>query len=174
MSTLYLVLAAVALWRIAELFLAKRNTARLRAKGAIEYGARHYPLFVVLHSAWLLAMALTISPYATVYGSWLIAFALLQIARVWVLWTLGERWTTRVLVLPDAEPIRHGPYRFVDHPNYLIVIAEIAVLPMAFGALWLAVIFSALNAALLAYRIRIEEQALRQHAPHASTTGATP
>ena len=150
----------VAAQRLGELVYARRNEARLRDRGAVESGAGHYPLFILLHGAWLLAVFLLIP--ADRVPSWpLIAlFLLLQAARVWVVATLGPYWTTRVLSLPGAPLVRRGPYRWVRHPNYLIVAAEIAVLPLAFGAWWIAIAFSLANALLLYHRIGVEERAL--------------
>ncbi|HEY9348417.1 MAG TPA: isoprenylcysteine carboxylmethyltransferase family protein [Inquilinus sp.] len=152
----------VAAQRLGELVYARRNEARLRDRGAVESGAGHYPLFILLHGAWLLAVFLLIP--ADRVPSWpLIAlFLLLQAARVWVVATLGPYWTTRVLSLPGAPLVRRGPYRWVRHPNYLIVAAEIAVLPLAFGAWWIAIAFSLANALLLYHRIGVEERALAE------------
>jgi len=150
----------VAAQRLGELAYARRNEARLRARGAAESGARHYPLFILLHGAWLLAVFLLIP--ADRVPSWpvLALFLLLQAARVWVVATLGPYWTTRVLSLPGAPLVRRGPYRWVRHPNYLVVAAEIAVLPLAFDAWAIAVVFSLANALLLRHRISVEEGAL--------------
>lgn len=150
----------VAAQRLGELVYARRNESRLRARGAVESGASHYPLFILLHGAWLLAVYLLIP--ADRVPSWplLALFVLLQAARIWVVATLGPYWTTRVLSLPGAPLVRRGPYRWVRHPNYLIVTAEIAVLPLAFGAWWIAIVFSLANAMLLRHRIGVEERAL--------------
>ena len=146
--------------RLAELAYARRNESRLRARGAVESGARHYPLFILLHGAWLLAVFLLIPPDRAPSWPLLAVFVLLQAARVWVVATLGPYWTTRVLSLPGAPLVRRGPYRWVRHPNYLVVAAEIAVLPLVFDAWPIAVVFSLANALLLRYRIGIEEGAL--------------
>lgn len=160
MSTLYVLVGLTAALRLGELAWSARNTRRLKTRGAVEAGAHHYPLFVVLHGGWLLAMLLLINP-ATPASPWLLGlYGLLQLARLWVIVSLSERWTTRVIVLPDEPLVRRGPYRWVRHPNYLVVIAEIAVAPLVFGAWELAVIFSGLNAALLSHRIRVENAAL--------------
>jgi len=157
----YAILLLVAGQRLAELVVAKRNTAALMARGAVEIGAAHYPLIVALHAVWLITLlgwvALT-SPVVNL--SLLVVFVCLQAARLWVLWSLGPFWTTRIITLPDAPLVRRGPYRFVRHPNYLVVILEIAVLPLVFDAWMLAVTFSVLNAAILYVRIRAEDQAL--------------
>ena len=150
----------VAAQRLAELWLARRNTRRLCAQGGIEYGAGHYPLIVALHAAWLLSL-FGLLPAAAAPDFWLLGvFVGLQAARVWVIASLGEHWTTRVIVVPGRRAVRRGPYRFLRHPNYLIVALEIAVLPLAFGAWELALAFSLLNAAVLFVRIRVEDQAL--------------
>ena len=164
MSAAWIILVAVLAQRLGELVYAGRNTRRLLAKGGEEFGAGHYRLFALLHGAWLVAQALwlifgglenVVWPLVAVYGA-------LQIFRAWILWSLGERWTTRVIVLPNVPLVRSGPYRFIDHPNYWLVCAEIAVLPFIFGAWPLALGFSVLNGALLIHRIRIENAALRQ------------
>jgi methyltransferase len=154
------VLFAVTLQRLAELVYSHRNETWLRAHGAIEHGAAHYPAMVALHATWLIGLwivAIGISPS----GRWLAIFAVLQALRIWVLVTLGHRWTTRILVLPGAPLVGTGPYRVVSHPNYAVVAAEIFVLPMAFGLLTYALVFSVLNAIILWIRIGAESQALR-------------
>lgn len=152
----------VAAQRLGELAYARRNESRLRSRGAVESGAAHYPLFILLHGAWLLAVFLLIP--ADRVPSWplLALFLLLQAARIWVVATLGPYWTTRVLSLPGAPLVRRGPYRWVRHPNYLIVTAEIAVLPLAFDAWAIAIAFSLANALLLYHRIGVEERALAE------------
>lgn len=164
MTPLYWVLAFVVAQRLAELAWAARNTRRLLARGGREIGARHYPLFVLLHASWLLAIALTV-PAQTVPQGWLLGiFALLQLGRLWVIATLGPYWTTRIITLDDAPLVRRGPFRLLRHPNYWVVAAEIAILPLAFDAWPVAVIWSLLNAALLRHRIRVEDAALRPRA----------
>jgi methyltransferase len=159
-SLLWPVLGFVALQRLAELAYARRNTTRLLAAGGVESGRSHYPLLVILHAAWWLALAVLIPPDRPA-NLWLIGlFVVLQILRLWILVSLGERWTTRVITLPGAPLVRRGPYRWLRHPNYLVVAGEIAVLPLAFVAWEIALVFSLLNAALLAHRIRVENRAL--------------
>jgi methyltransferase len=162
------VVALVALERLAELWQARRNTRALLGAGGVEVGRGHYPLIVGLHAAWLLAILLAVPREAGVSVPLLIAFAVLQGLRLWVLMSLGRFWTTRVITLPGAPLVRRGPYRYLRHPNYLVVAAEIAVLPLAFGAWAVAAVFSALNAALLTWRISMEDQALapRRQVPH--------
>ena len=158
----YLVLTLVTAQRLGELWLAERNTRRLIAKGAHEVGASHYAFVVAVHAGWLAALWL-LGPGPPVHVLPLVLYIALQVARIWVIATLGERWTTRIIVLPGAPLVRHGPYRWLDHPNYLIVTAEIALLPLVFGLPVVAAFFSVLNAIVLWVRIREENQALADH-----------
>ncbi|MFC7500248.1 isoprenylcysteine carboxyl methyltransferase family protein [Enterovirga sp. GCM10030262] len=159
MSAAVVILALVTAQRLAELALARRNTRALLARGAHEVGAGHYPLIVTVHALWL-ASLWWLAPGEAIDWPLIGLFLILQLARLWVLATLKERWTTRVIVLPGEPLVTGGPFRFVRHPNYAIVVAEIAVLPLAF-ALWeVAAVFTVLNAAVLAVRIRAEERAL--------------
>ena len=155
-----IVLLAVAAQRLLELVIARRNTARLLADGAREVGAAHYPLFIALHAGWLLALFLMVPADAPVNG-WLLAlFLLLQAGRVWVIATLGRFWTTRIITLDGAPLVRRGPFRWVRHPNYLVVAGELAVLPLVFGDVWIAAAATLLNIPLTLHRIRVEERAL--------------
>lgn len=162
MTAAILLLSFVTLERLAELWLARRNTAALMVRGAVEYAPDHYPLIVLLHTVWLAGLWWQ-GWDETLRGSWLGVFIALQIARVWVLATLGSRWTTRIIVLPGAPLIRRGPYRFLSHPNYCVVVGEIAVLPLVFGLPLYALAFSVLNAVVLTIRIRAEQAALGQN-----------
>ncbi|MBL8666147.1 MAG: hypothetical protein JNM48_01655 [Rhodospirillales bacterium] len=155
--------------RLAEVLWAQRNERRLLAQGAIEIGARHYPLFFLLHGAWLASLALLVPANAPLFWPLLLAFVLLQAARLWVIASLGRYWTTRIITLPGAPIVRRGPYRWLRHPNYAIVAAEIAVLPLVFGAWPIALVFSVLNTLLLRHRIRLEEQALAPRTVSASS-----
>lgn len=165
MNWVVLILVFVTAQRLGELVLARRNTRRLLARGAREAGAAHYPLIVAMHAAWLLGLwyfAVYRAPAGLDLGlSWLGLFGLLQLARVWVIASLGERWTTRIIVLPGALPVRRGPYRFLSHPNYWVVAGELLVLPLAFGLVWYGLVFSLLNAALMWIRIGVEAEALK-------------
>ena len=156
-----LVLALVTLQRLGELVLAARNTRRLLARGGREVGAEHYPLLVLLHAAWLAGLWV-LAWNRPIGWPWLVAFAILQGLRVWVIASLGERWTTRIIVLPGAPLVRRGPYRFLPHPNYMVVAGEIAVLPLTFGLVLYAAVFSLANAAVLAIRLRAEARALNE------------
>jgi methyltransferase len=145
--------------RLMELVIAKRNTALLMANGAVEHAPGHYPLMVALHAIWLgglwlLAGGLHPDPWLTSI------YLLVQGLRVWTLATLGRRWTTKIIVIPNETLVAQGPYRFINHPNYVVVALEILILPLIFGLVWYALLFSALNAAILAIRIRAENEAL--------------
>ena len=156
----YLIMGLVTLQRLSELVIARRNTTRLLAQGAVEYGAGHYPAMVAMHSAWLAALWLSVGQ-RPVNLLLLGLFVVLQALRVWVLAVLGPRWTTRIIVLPGAPLVARGPFRWVRHPNYCVVTAELAVLPLAFGLTWIAVLFTLLNAAMLYVRIGAEARALQ-------------
>jgi methyltransferase len=154
-------LAAVTLERLCELWLARRNTAALLARGAYEVAPGHYPLIVMLHTFWLAGLWV-LGWAAPLHLGWVAVFLALQIPRVWVIATLGGRWTTRIIVLPGAPLVKHGPYRFVSHPNYLVVIGEIAVLPLCLGLPWYALAFSIANLAVLTVRVRAETATFAQ------------
>jgi methyltransferase len=159
-SVLYAVLGLVALQRAAELVYAAHNTRRLRARGAVEVDANGYKWFVVLHAAWLASLALGVPADATPSWPLLGLYAGLQLGRLWVIAALGRAWTTRIIIVAGAALVEQGPYRWLRHPNYAIVAAEIATLPLTFGAVAIALGFSAANLALIARRIAIEERAL--------------
>ena len=159
MTLAALVLALVTLERLGELWLARRNTRALMAKGAVEVGAAHYPVIVLLHAAWLAGLWV-LGWQQAVHMGWLAVFVLLQVLRVWVLGTLGPRWTTRIIVQPGLPLVTTGPYRLLSHPNYVVVVGEIAVLPLCLGLPWYALAFSIANAAVLTVRIRAENAAL--------------
>jgi methyltransferase len=153
-----LLLGYVTLQRLVELAIARRNTSRLLARGAYEAGAGHYPVMVALHAAWLV----------TLWGfgwnhpldpAFVLVFAVLQVGRFWVLRTLGERWTTRIIMAPWMRPITAGPFRFVRHPNYLVVALELPCASLALGLPWHALVFGVLNLLMLAWRIRAEDAA---------------
>jgi methyltransferase len=135
-----LLLTLVTAERLAELWLARRNTAALLAKGAFEVAPGHYPLIVLLHALWLLGLWL-IGWAQPLSRSWLVIFLALQVLRAWVLLTLGRRWTTRIIVLPGVPLVANGPYRLLSNPNYVVVICEICVLPLCLGLPWYALVF---------------------------------
>jgi len=152
-------LGYVTLARLVEMQLARSNTARLLAEGGHEVAGGHYPLIIAMHVAWLGALW-WLAPGRVVVAGWLVVFVLLQPVRVWVMAALGPRWTSRIIVVPGETLVRSGPYRFTAHPNYAVVVGEIASLPLAFGLVWLALGFSIANAVLLTIRIRAEDAAL--------------
>ena len=164
MTLAWAVLIFVTLERGAELVWARRNTRRLLAMGAREAEPGHYPLIVGLHAAWLVGLWV-LARDRPVSIPWLAVFALLQAGRVWVLATLGSRWTTRIIVVPGETLVRRGPYRLIPHPNYAVVAGEILVLPLVFGLVTYGLVFAILNAAVLCLRIRAEERALSRALP---------
>jgi methyltransferase len=155
----------VAVQRLGELVWAGRNAQQLRRRGAVEADAAGYPLFVLLHAGWLGAMAHFVPAAMAPHWPFLALFGLAQIGRLWVIASLGSFWTTRILTLPGIPLVKTGPYRWLRHPNYLVVAAEIALLPLAFGAVAIAAIFSAINLLLIGRRIRIEERVLMPRRP---------
>ena len=157
---LHPVLLLVLAQRLLELVYAAGNTRRLKARGAVEVGAGHYPLMIALHGGWWLSLAATVPPDRPAHALPLAGFALLMVGRVWVLLSLGPYWTTRIVTLPGAPLVRHGPYAWVRHPNYWIVAGEVALVPLAFDAIGVAVTFSILNGALLAWRIAVEDEVI--------------
>jgi methyltransferase len=163
-----LLLGAVTMERIAELLIARRNTAKLLAKGAVEFAPGHYPAIVLFHTLWLAGLWIfgSTSPLDC---AWFEIFLALQILRAWILMTLGPRWTTRIIVPQNAPLVTSGPYRLFSHPNYIVVIGEIAALPLCLGLQWMALVSSIANAILLSIRIRAENAALTgsRHVEHA-------
>jgi len=158
-----LILGLVTAQRLGELVVAQRNTRRLLAMGGVERGAEHYAIMVGLHAAWLIGLWL-LAWNRPANLAWLAAYGVLELLRIWVLASIGRRWTTRIIVVPGETLVRKGPYRFIPHPNYAVVAGEIAVLPLVFGLGAYALVFSVLNASLLWVRIRTEAAALRETA----------
>ncbi len=165
-AILVLAVALVAAQRLFELVLARRNERRARARGAVERGQRHYLLIVVLHTLWLvstLVEGLLRGPDIPAFWPVPLAlFLLVQPLRYWAIFSLGERWNTKILVLPGEKPVRRGPYRYIDHPNYVVVVVEILTFPLIFGAWITALVFTVLNAVILSVRIREENRALSE------------
>ena len=161
MTAAEIILGAVTMQRLAELVLARHNTTRLLARGAHEIGAAHYPLIVAIHAAWLISLWI-FGHEQPANALALACYLLLQALRGWVMWTLGARWTTRILVVPGERLVASGPYRYLSHPNYAVVAGEIALLPLTLNLPVVALIFTALNAAVLTLRIRTENRALAE------------
>jgi len=153
------ILGFVTAQRLIELPIARANTARLIAAGGHEVSPGHYPLIVAVHAAWLGALW-WLAPGQMINLVLLGLFVMVELARVWVLQSLGPRWTTRIIVVPGERLVARGPYNYVSHPNYLVVAAEIALLPLVFGLWQVALLFTLLNALVLAIRIRAENRAL--------------
>ena len=153
------ILGFVTAQRLVELPIARANTRRLLAAGGNEVAPGHYPLIVAVHAAWL-AVLWWLALGRPINFALLALFVVVEMARVWVLQSLGERWTTRIIVVPGEPLVARGPYRFVSHPNYVVVAAEIALLPLVFGLWQIALLFTLLNAAALTVRIRAENRAL--------------
>lgn len=156
---------AVALERLAELVVSRRHERSLRARGAVEHGAGHYPAMVTLHTLLLVAAPVEVMLLDRPFLAWLgwpmLALVAATMAlRWWVIATLGERWTTRVLVLPGAPLVAGGPFRWLAHPNYLAVAVEVVALPLVHTAWMTALACGLANLAVLAARIRVEDRAL--------------
>ncbi|MGI8649010.1 MAG: isoprenylcysteine carboxyl methyltransferase family protein [Rubrobacter sp.] len=161
MVLLVVVVLLVAGQRFLELRLSKKNERKLRNRGALEYGRGHYPFMVALHSLWLVSMLLEgLLRGPEFHGFWLGLFLIVQPLRYWAILSLGDRWNTRILVVPDERLVRRGPYRYLPHPNYVVVVVEILALPLVFGCWMTALVFTLLNAALLYVRISEENRAL--------------
>jgi methyltransferase len=160
MSPIAVAVTLVAAQRIAELAWSQHNLRALRLSGAVEHGRAHYPLIVALHAAWLAALVLFVSPETWPDPALVALYAALQLVRLWAIVSLGRYWTTRVVTVPGAPLTRRGPYRWLRHPIYAVVVAEIALLPLAFGAWRIALAFSLANLMLLARRIHVEARAI--------------
>jgi methyltransferase len=154
-----ILLMLVTMQRLSELVIARRNTSELLARGGTEHGSLHYPVMVALHVSWLIGLwfwgwnAMLNWPLVALYGA-------LQVLRLWTLVSIGRRWTTRILTLPNDRLITAGPYRFMRHPNYAVVLLEVPLLPLALGLDTFALVFGFLNVAMLLWRISVEEKAL--------------
>jgi methyltransferase len=163
---IFIAVGLVGLQRLLELALSRRNERQLRARGAVERGRGHYPLLVALHALWLLstlAEGVLRGPALPAYWPIPLAlFLLVQPLRYWAIFTLGQHWNTRILVVPGAKLVRRGPYKYIKHPNYVVVAVEVLTLPLIFGAWITALVFSMLNAALLYVRVREENRALAE------------
>ena len=156
------VFAYVIVQRLAELVYANANTRRLLAEGGREFGQKHYPLFIILHGGWLIAIAVFARPAETPNTALLVAFIASQALRFWTLASIGRWWSTRIISAPHFPRVKKGPYRFIPHPNYTVVVIEIALLPLLLGAPLVALAFSIANAMLLTWRIRIEAEVLTE------------
>jgi methyltransferase len=157
-----IVFGYVVVQRLGELIYARNNTRRLLSEGGVEHGASHYPLFILLHGFWLIGILLLARPNVDPQPTLLAGFFLSQILRFWTLASIGRWWTTRIISAPHFPRVKRGPYKFLPHPNYTVVVIEIALIPLLLGAPWVAASFTILNAALLWWRIRIETSVLEE------------
>ena len=160
MWTNFTILALVTLQRLVELSIARRNTKRLLANGGVEVSSGHYPLIVLFHAVWMAGLWYSVWGQ-TVNWPWAFAYLVLQAARGWIIAALGNRWTTRIIVVPGETLSKAGPYKYFRHPNYTIVAAEIIILPLVFSLWWFAIIFGCINLGLLFWRIKEEDSALK-------------
>lgn len=159
----------VACQRLVELWLSRRNARRLVADGGREIGAGHFPVLVAVHAGWLAAIAFLVPAGAPVHWVVIAAYLLVQAGRYWVVATLGRQWTFRVIDTPRAPLVRAGPYRWFRHPNYAVVVLEVALLPLAFDAWGIALVFSVANGAVLAWRLRLENASIARRAGNSLT-----
>lgn len=146
--------------RLGELVHANRNTKRLLSEGGQEHGADHYHYFIFLHSAWIAIIALLVDPQHIIQPAMLALFVATQLLRIWTLVSIGRWWTTRIISAPHFDRVKRGPYKYIRHPNYLVVVLEIAIVPLMLGLPWVALLFSVLNAMLLRHRIGVENAVL--------------
>jgi methyltransferase len=165
----YFVFGLCCFQRLLEVIYAARNTKTLMAQGAVEIGRGHYPVMIALHVSWLVAILVFLPQPMAINWFWLAIFVVLQALRIWVLVTLGPYWTTRIITVPNAPLVRRGPYRFLRHPNYVIVVGEILAFPLVYGEFAVALVFSVLNTAMLWWRIREEEKGLKDRRAVAGT-----
>lgn len=161
-----IVFLGVVLQRLVELKIAQSNSQFVKAAGGYEIGREHYPIIVLLHISFFLSLAVETfvtgnfrKPPVVIFFT---TFLLAQFLRIWVIISLKKMWNTRIILIPNSKPVTWGPYRYLKHPNYLVVMIEFLTLPLSFGALWTAFIFSILNFAVLHKRINVEEAGLKQ------------
>lgn len=160
------VLVIVIMQRLVELFIAKRNEKWMKSQGAFEAGASHYPYMVAMHVLFFISLIMEVivldRDLSPIWPLFLAIFLLAQVLRVWCLSSLGKYWNTKIIVLPNAKVVRKGPYKWIRHPNYVIVATELIVLPLLFSAYFTAILFTLLNIWMMSVRIPAEEQALKK------------
>lgn len=163
---LAIVLTIVIIQRLVELFIAKRNEKWMKSQGAFEAGASHYPYMVAMHVFFFVSLIVEVivfdRGFSPIWPLFLAIFLVAQLLRVWCLSSLGRYWNTKIIVLPNANVVRKGPYRWIRHPNYVIVATELIVLPLLFSAYFTAILFTILNIWMMSVRIPAEEQALKK------------
>ncbi|CAH0347770.1 isoprenylcysteine carboxylmethyltransferase family protein [Bacillus sp. CECT 9360] len=160
----WLFISLIVLQRVIELFIAQRNEKWMKKQGALEFGMSHYPWMVLMHigffSALILEVTLTGRELNSFWQLWLAIFLAAQAGRVWVIASLGKYWNTKIIVLPGAELMAKGPYKYIKHPNYLVVAIEIIIISLLFNAYITGILFSLLNVWMMTVRIPEEERAL--------------
>lgn len=168
MSLFYVLIGAVIVQRLFELFVARKNERWMKGQGAIEVGQSHYKWFIVLHTLFFIALITEYEYKITTYTEvpfnklFFIVFLLAQIGRVWCIYSLGRFWNTKIIVLPKVALIKKGPYKYVKHPNYIIVFIELLCIPIIFGLYLVASVFPFLHLLLLTIRVPKEEAALNR------------
>ena len=162
----FILISLVIIQRLVEVAIAKRNEKRMLAKGAYEVGASHYPIMVTMHVCFFVSLIAEVLVFeraiSPLFPVFLVIFIFVQLLRVWCLTSLGSFWNTKIIILPDANVVKSGPYTFMRHPNYVVVCIEIVLLPFMFQAYFTAIAFTLLNLAMLSVRIPTEEKALRE------------
>ncbi|MFP7230483.1 isoprenylcysteine carboxyl methyltransferase family protein [Bacillus subtilis] len=163
----WLLIAILIAQRAAEMAVARQNEQKVKKQGAIEFGENHYPYIIIMHILFFLSLIAEVLLLNKQPSSWWIGIAatilIVQAVRYWALCSLGTYWNTKILVVPGAELVKKGPYRWMKHPNYTVVILEILLIPLLYQAYVTMSLFSVLNAALLTIRIRAEDKALEEY-----------
>lgn len=160
-------IAFVIIQRLSELYISKQTEKWLLANGAVEYGKKHYPFMVAMHTLFIIAIIGEFVVRGPMVMDYFFAgcYIALIVFKYWIISTLGHYWNTRIYRIPGSQPVMGGPYKFVRHPNYIGVIGEIVVIPLVFHLWYTAAIFTVLNAIMLTVRIREENNAWRNSAP---------
>ncbi|WP_110112312.1 isoprenylcysteine carboxylmethyltransferase family protein [Bacillus sp. CGMCC 1.16541] len=170
----YTLLVILAIQRMMELFIAKRNEKWMKKQGAIEVGQTHYKWIVIVHMCFFLSLFIEVQWFQKVVSNWWVwltlLFVIVQAARVWAISSLGKYWNTKIIILPEADVVLKGPYKFIKHPNYVIVAIEFIVIPLLFHAHITMILFSVLNVAILSVRIPSEEKALKLFTNYETST----
>lgn len=164
---MWVILSVIIIQRLVELVIARSNEQWMKQRGAIEKGKKHYKWFIIVHTLFFLSLIAEIifrNPQSFSFNYVLFtAFIITQIGRIWCIATLGKFWNTKIIIAPQFDVIKRGPYKYVKHPNYIIVGIELFVIPSLFGAWFTAIVFPILHALLLYVRIPVEEKAVYGH-----------
>jgi methyltransferase len=162
----YIFMFIIIIQRLFELLIARSNEKWMKRQGAQEFGRGHYLVIVLMHSMFFVVLLLERMIFhrelSVIWPFWLVIFVLAQLVRLWALKSLGRYWNTKILVMPNVEVIQKGPYRYIKHPNYLVVSVELLVIPLLFGAYFTACLFTIINVIMLSIRIPAEEKALKE------------